>query len=429
MTRRPSLPRAVAATALTGALLVTALPSTGAAAPGWTDTGARDAVMDAWWDELSKDPWIYTPVGFASRCQNVALSPEYERAVTDRVSFDRAMAGVDASLAVDPARSARAQAAALIISAQGQVGGDPPQGWRCWSPEGAAGPSESLTTLGAHGAAGVDRLVENAEPDDASVSRRAGLLAPALRTVGIGAMPYQGGPADSLAVSVAVPPSPDGPSREGQGIVLRPPRGHLPRLEAPARWSVPQQQEGRDLTGATAAVTADGRAVQAPVVASGRDRVVFEPRITANATDGADPREDIAVDVDVTVPSDGSHVRYRSTLAWFAPRGSERDRELLITAWYDEFLDRPFDPDARYWTGRVRTVGRLAALREMYHPPEAVTRPVGLTYDDLLGRQPNRGEVAYRSPGEVESTISDKVLIGTTHEYRRSLGDAVPSRP
>lgn len=180
--------------ALTGALLVTALPSAGAATPGWADTSARDAVMDAWWDELSKDPWIYTPVGFASRCQNVALGPEYERSVADRVSFYRAMAGVDPSLTIDPARSTRAQATALIISAQGEVSNDPPQGWRCWSPEGAAGARESLITLGAHGAAAVDRLVENPEPDDAAVSRRAELLAPALSTVGIGAMPYQGGP-------------------------------------------------------------------------------------------------------------------------------------------------------------------------------------------------------------------------------------------
>lgn len=77
----------------------------------------------------------------------------------------------------------------------------------------------------------------------------------------------------------------------------------------------------------------------------------------------------------------------------------------------------------------MRAVGRLAALREMHYTPEAVTRRVPLTYDELLGRAPSRGEVAYWSPKEVESTINVEVLIGATDEYRRKLGDAVPSRP
>lgn len=172
--------------------------------------------------------------------------------------------------------------------------------------------------------------------------------------------------------------------------MLWPPRGHLPRLEAPARWSVVQPQ-GRDLTGATVAVIVDGRAVQAPVVASGRDRLVFEPRITANPKDGADPREDITVDVDVTAASDGSHVRYRSTLASFAPRGSERVRELVVTAWYDRFLGRPFDPNARYWTERLRADAPADVLWSIAHTDERHRDEVWLMYFEHLGRELDGG--------------------------------------
>lgn len=101
--------------------------------------------------------------------------------------------------------------------------------------------------------------------------------------------------------------------------------------------------------------------------------------------------------------------------------------EKLIYAWYHDVLgneaiegrDRPITSgEIAYWQQRVRDIGALGALRELYYTPEAVQGRISYTYYTLLDREPSAGEIAYWYPKEVESEINVNVLIGATLEYR-----------
>lgn len=74
--------------------------------------------------------------------------------------------------------------------------------------------------------------------------------------------------------------------------------------------------------------------------------------------------------------------------------------------------------EIRYWQNRVRAIGSLGALRELYYTPEAVGARIAGNYYYTLGRFPSDGEIAYWYPKEVESDINVAVLIASTPEYR-----------
>ena len=98
----------------------------------------------------------------------------------------------------------------------------------------------------------------------------------------------------------------------------------------------------------------------------------------------------------------------------------------IVYGWYYNVLgiealpgeDRPTSGEVAYWNGRIRAVGRLGALRELWYSPEAVTGRIYGAYYFELDRDPSPGEIAYWAPREVESEINVRVLIGASPEYR-----------
>ena len=103
------------------------------------------------------------------------------------------------------------------------------------------------------------------------------------------------------------------------------------------------------------------------------------------------------------------------------------DSTNLIYAWYYYVLgnesipgeDAEITPGAiSYWKARVRAIGALGALREMYYTPEGVSIRIQGNYFRTLDRFPSDGEIAYWYPKEVESDINVAVLIASTPEYR-----------
>lgn len=110
-----------------------------------------------------------------------------------------------------------------------------------------------------------------------------------------------------------------------------------------------------------------------------------------------------------------------------SPEYQGKHRGTLIRAWYGDVLvaeDRtPSRGEVAYWEGRVRQVGALDALRELWYSPEAVNDRITINYFFLLNREPSAGERAYWYPKTVESDINVSVLISSTEEYSRQIRD------
>lgn len=70
-----------------------------------------------------------------------------------------------------------------------------------------------------------------------------------------------------------------------------------------------------------------------------------------------------------------------------------------------------------YWVGRLRAVGRLAAVRELWSTDEAVRHRVEEHYGDLLRRTPDVDGMAYWSRVEARSDLDAVVGIAATEEF------------
>jgi hypothetical protein len=71
-----------------------------------------------------------------------------------------------------------------------------------------------------------------------------------------------------------------------------------------------------------------------------------------------------------------------------------------------------------YWAGRIRAVGRLAAVRELWYADEAVRHRLAGHYISLLGyRGVDRDGLHYWYPREVTSDLTTRVAIASTDEY------------
>lgn len=100
--------------------------------------------------------------------------------------------------------------------------------------------------------------------------------------------------------------------------------------------------------------------------------------------------------------------------------GGAGGTEFLVDSWYADVMGRfrVAGDEESYWGARIAAVGRLAALRELYYSPEAVSSRVRTHHQALLRRPATAAEVAYWSPREVESDVNVAVLLASTPEYR-----------
>ncbi len=94
-----------------------------------------------------------------------------------------------------------------------------------------------------------------------------------------------------------------------------------------------------------------------------------------------------------------------------------------VDEWYSTILGRSGGDAANsgeedYWNGRVKAVGSLAAVREIWYSGEAVERRVRTAYDQLLGRsQVSSQEVDYWYNTAVDGRLAFRNQIATSDEY------------
>lgn len=243
--------------AATGLLALTgAMPAH--AAPDRIDGSSRASVIAAYREWLS--PTLLVPVGWTGSvdgCDRGTTSPAGRAATLSAVNYMRAMADLE-PVTLDRGMSGKAQAAALIMTANEMLDHTPPKSARCWTKAGYAGASHGNLSISfgyegtdgqeplspATGARAITSYMDDPGGGNEIVGHRRWILYQQLRRIGTGDT--------TSANSLYVIDGYHAPS--GTTWVPWPTAGYFPReLEPEGRWSL--SYPGADFSKAKVAVT------------------------------------------------------------------------------------------------------------------------------------------------------------------------------
>lgn len=202
---------------------------------------------------------IGVPQGFTGNVtQGIAgsNSPLFDEAVMRRINYFRAMAGIPAAVTLNAVYSAKAQQAALMMSANRQLNHFPPSTWISYTDDGAEAARNSNLALGYTGPAAIDGLIFDTGSNNAPVGHRRWFLYPQTQQMGTGNIPGDQGFPESDATWVI--DSKYGTTRPvtRDDYVAWPPPGFVPYSLVPARWSF--SYPGANWSSTTVTVTRDG---------------------------------------------------------------------------------------------------------------------------------------------------------------------------
>lgn len=306
--------------------------------------------------------------GSVGGCAPGNTSYEFRKGVLRRINYFRAMAGVPADIAFDPAYNQQAQAAALMMSANNSLSHSPPASWACFSSAGATGASSGNLALGAYGAAAITLYVLDPGGGNAAVGHRRWLLYPQTRTMGTGDVnPAGRSAANALKVFDGLYGTARPATRDP--FVAWPPEGYVPYQVVSRRWSL--SVADADFSAATVSVTRNGGPYASTKLALasgfGENTLVWE---VAAIADGD------------TMPIPASDTRFRVTVSGVKVGGVPR------TYRYDVVV---FDP-------AVPTCG-----------------PSGVTVDLSKGQSPTSGSdviLGTNGPDVISAGRGDDVVCG-----------------
>ncbi len=241
--------------------------------PFTVDLTSRESVRQFWFAVHEASEGIAPNwTGNIAGCVPGTVSPDFLDATLTRINYFRAMAGVPSDVTFTAENNAKAQATALIMSAQRSLshrppgpdpsnppGQDPGPPWRCWTQLGYDGAGVSNLAGGNTGPTAIDQLVE----DGGEVGHRRTMLNPQILSMGSGSVPAT---ADGFAAEAQLMvdnPSPEQrPARDA--FVAWPPKGFVPSKVVFPRWSFVLR--GGDFTNATVTMQRpDGSAVPAAI--------------------------------------------------------------------------------------------------------------------------------------------------------------------
>ena len=232
-------------------LAMTAVPADdkGPVEAGYIQQLEREAVPFAW-------------SGDVASCVAGAPSDAAQQATLDSVNYVRGLAGLG-PVRLDARASAEAQAAALMMAANGELSHAPTRYWRCSTPEGIAGAGRSNLSMGNTAAQAVTGYMNDDGPNNQAVGHRTWLLQPGLASIGIGSTP------NTNAIAVFgegidhLDPAPE-------AVIRWPKAGSFPSGLTPSRWSLTTTAalKGNPAGWARASVTVTkaGRTWTAPVI-------------------------------------------------------------------------------------------------------------------------------------------------------------------
>lgn len=179
--------------------------------------------------------------GNVSTCTPGATSQAYIDATILRINYFRAMAGLPGDVTPEATWSGKAQMAALMMSAQGQLSHFPDTTWACYSAQGAEAAGKANLTLGVDGPGAIDLYMDDPGANNTPVGHRRWILYPPEKIVGVGNVPASSGKlaANALWVIGGIGPRPATPE-----WVAWPPPNYVPYQLLPkssGRWSFTAQ--------------------------------------------------------------------------------------------------------------------------------------------------------------------------------------------
>lgn len=243
-------------------MIVTALALITMAA---TPAGDHGPVEAAYIQQLERESVPFTWSGDIASCVAGAPSEATQQATLDSVNYVRGLAGLG-PVQLDARASAEAQAAALMMAANGELSHAPTRYWRCSTPDGIAGAGRSNLAMGTTGARAVTGYMHDDGSNNQAVGHRTWLLQPGLASIGIGSTP------NTNAIAVFgdgveyLHPAPE-------AIIRWPNAGSFPTGLTPSRWSVTTtaalQGDPAGWDKASVTITKEGRTWTAPVIHRG----------------------------------------------------------------------------------------------------------------------------------------------------------------
>ncbi len=233
-----------------------------------------------------------------------------------RINYFRAMAGVPADIQLSDVFNAKAQAAALMMSANRQLSHSPPPTWECYSTEGAEAAGSSNLFLGVYGWNAIDGYVRDPGSGNYFVGHRRWVLYPQTKIMGTGDIP----PADGYPASNALwvfDGNTFGPRPETrEEFVAWPPPGYVPYQVVFPRWSF--AYAGADFFSSTSVSMRSNSGnipveIQPVVDGYGENTLVWEPQTAFGAQPASDTTYSVFVR-DVMVGGDQRDFSYEVTI-------------------------------------------------------------------------------------------------------------------
>lgn len=240
--------------------------------------------------------------GNQATCNAGTTTSEFQAAIALRINYYRAMAGVPADITFNADYTAKAQQAALMMSANGDLNHTPPADWHCYSAEGATAAGSSNLALGTFGPAAVDAYMDDGGAGDNPVGHRRWVLYPQTQFMGVGDVPRTNGYSAANALWVFDDNLWEPRPATREAFVAWPPPGYVPYQVVYPQWSFAYADA--DFTNATVTMIHNGATISVTLAAVengyGENTLVWTPSLAATAQQDAPPMADTAYEVTIS---------------------------------------------------------------------------------------------------------------------------------
>ncbi|SHI55886.1 CAP domain-containing protein [Pseudozobellia thermophila] len=195
------------------------------------DTSEREAALALYEDyymasSTSASDVLWT--GDEPSCTLGSVPQNTKDRILGRLHYFRKAVGLNNVVAENSAKSEKAQAAALMMHANGSLEHYPPDTWKCFSEAGKEAAANSLLTSAA-GSAAIDSYIRDQGAENGPVGHRRWLLWPRLQEIGIGNTDHYNA---LWVIGDAGTPPADAPE-----FIAWPPEGFVPKQVVYPRWS------------------------------------------------------------------------------------------------------------------------------------------------------------------------------------------------
>ena len=265
----------------------------------WTDTQDRQEVVAFYQIEYLASEGIDSGwTGNVGSCVAGSTTAAFKEAILRRLNYFRAMAGVPALDGFLADYNNKAQAAALMMSAEGSLSHSPGSSWACYTTAGSEGAGSSNLYLGVYGPSAISGYILDPGSGNYPVGHRRWILYPQSKNLGTGDIPPSSGYSAANALWVFDTANMWGPRpATREAYVAWPPPGYVPYQVVYDRWSF--AYAGADFSGASVVMSKNGSSlgltVQPVVNGYGENTLVWEPNDNFSASPSADVSYEVTI--------------------------------------------------------------------------------------------------------------------------------------